>query len=1127
MKAYAQISKYQIENPKNVKGVKRVKKMKKILATVISILLVVGILPTAAFATGEITNGGVHTWTTQNTLLVCMIAMGVVFAGLLITAAVKKDLMKKSWFLSVMIVVLLAGIGCGAAFGFQGVTSNLTELAMPVYQLPDTTLGALVPQIASPYGTVTASTDDSLTVEVLQVSKGAFEKYIKTVRQAGFTNMATDQHTSYSAANADGYVVSIHYVENEGKMYVSVCTSTFLTNLNYNVILNGNLNGNAVTSNLNLPTTATIGAEAKVVSLVWSSSNPDVVSADGTVNRPASGTEAVLLTAEVEETGEVKLFSLNVAGETTSTVLVAEGDLYPANTAGAVTELTDFVLDSNNNSLIIDLGAVQEVNIVTLTDADRVSGLVPSNLTLWISNDNVTYTQVKGYKMLHDGLNTYLYDFSANGQYVKVHYTIWENSGTFTGAPETMISAGYEEVFGGNEVEFDVVKYRQYNYTGKDQVDYAWTLSKTCLKIADAADSSLRIYMDEEQLYHYVDGDKIMVRVPEIAQGDYVTLRIFHSTDDGAMDVSNKEYVYEVTYGTREIWLTADKDPKSPQYALTLPRGVRYPSGRLQPRDEVIGIREGTVYASTDGITWSVKANVRRNAPEGGTPVTSFGTATGFIFDTNTNRIFAMYYYREAMHDEAIPSTGIYMSYNSHYAYSDDGGLTWSDGGDMPAYNSYTNDVEGDSHYGKTYNMSGCNYNNGTVLSCYDGDGPNVDFVWNMCVRVNQLSGHVALNVLYSRDAGMTWQFSETTLGTDNDGFENGPSEATIYERDDGVLMMLYRLEVDGYRNFGVSYSTDHGVTWSEVAVSNVYAVNCQPIIQNVKVNGVSTDILAFSGFNAMGQVSRYRMPLVFSSTTDNGANFRNIQNIFFQTPFNHQTSNENYATDYCTNISYAKFGKDMYVGWNDPTGFTSADDGYPGSAMVITDFDDWFTKTNGAYDSFEHGSAESEGWYVQEGTGTIDSSKQTDGENSLHLTGDFKASRYIPYLQDGQIAINVYIGDFAYFNMELQSAYSRNEKDGVSPLYVSISGNKVSANGSSSNFATLNQNAWNTIVFDLNLTEGNASVSINGTATEVDLDLTAGDYVTTFMMYDSSLLGSLTSKEVYIDELLVVDYAQ
>ena len=307
--------------------------------------------------------------------------------------------------------------------------------------------------------------------------------------------------------------------------------------LSFNQIKGSNTSAEAVTSNLTLPTTLN-GGIFSGEEISWESSNSAVISPSGNVTRPARGAEKVTLTAK-DSAGNRKEIDVVVLGNTYTSyfVKVVEGDIQPST--GKAVDYTGkvFHLDSNNNSLVCDQGAVAKVNVIKLTDLDEVSRLNRETISIWTSNDNVTYTRVEdNYKLLHVGKDWYLYNFEANARYIKVNYTLYDGAESnaqaenvlfdsvesdFANVLDGMMIVYYESAFGANGRAFSQKTVTVTNNTPKKQQDYAWRISTNGLGLGDL--SKIRVKLDNEYLYHYVDGSDLYVRIPDLEKGASVS----------------------------------------------------------------------------------------------------------------------------------------------------------------------------------------------------------------------------------------------------------------------------------------------------------------------------------------------------------------------------------------------------------------------------------------------------------------------------------------------------------------------------------------------------------------------------------------------------------------------------
>ena len=833
-----------------------------------------------------------------------------------------------------------------------------------------------------------------------------------------------------------------------------------------------NVKESAVTSNLVLPAEIKDPILSKGYAVTWTSSQPGVIAVDGTVTRPQTGTATVKLTAALAD-GSEKSFEFTVLGVSSGSgdVLVVNKDYTPATGAGVASTEYLFTLDTENNSVIVDLGEKKTVNVAELHDGDSFARLNESVLTLWVSDDNVSYTQVEGFKLLHNGDTWYLYDFEAEGRYVKVHCTHYDGKDADFIAPTAgIVTAKYESVFGGGSGSFSVSKtYTLTNNADEERFDWAWSIPKAELGVS-GTDASIRVFLGDELLYHYVDGDNVVVRVPYLGTGASVALKIL-SGNDGAMDISNKEYVHEVSYGTREAWTISD----GAHWMLKLDNGDIL----------ILGGNNSMIWRAFSydgGRTWTERETIactENFITEGG----------GFIVNSDTGRIM--------FHGHKVVSWNAgnmaLSDCKTNIIYSDDNGRTWAKLGTV------TTD--------STYALS---YTDGIQLSTYDGEGPNVDFVFPLGAQYNN-SGSFCARVAYSTDGGMTWQTSETKiLYLEGTAFESGVSECTIQERADGTLVLIGRNQASGTDHFAQSYSYDHGITWqSPASLSTVYSVNTQPIMFIYK----DKPILTWGGNNMLGDASYIRAPYSIGVSEDGMESFRNIQDLYSGYSLQGLTY---FTQNRITNQSVQVTDDDtlLTLWWNSTKGGAVRNT----VLMRVEDFYDYFYRTKGAYDSFKSGSVKYEGWETTMGTASVSDALASDGDYSMALDTAI-ATRSIPYLQNGSVSLDLYVNGSSEFSVELQSAYANVYGKGA-PLGFKVKDNVITLLGSETSSGITLQNGWNTVRLELDLDSESPSAEffVNGTSRgAVPVNTEIGDYVTFITVMNTGLL--------YVDNVLVVDY--
>lgn len=850
-----------------------------------------------------------------------------------------------------------------------------------------------------------------------------------------------------------------------------------------------------VTSDLDLKKEFLYESFTVAVPVSYRSSNESVLnSVTGKVNRPENGVENLTLTVIIN--GQEKDFDVFVIGknETEYKYLVAENDIAPA--IGVATEWSEqmFTLDVNNNSVVIDLGVITPFNSVRLYDSDEICRLNAESVTLWASGNNKNYSQIENFKFLRDGKHTYLYGFEAKGRYVKVHYTHFDDTDSDFYAPLAgMILPRYEKVFGVGDKVLSKSSVTVTNNGNSPVRDGVFELSLSALRFSGDR-TSIRVFYGDELLYHYTEGDILFVRIPVLDVGESAELTVMYGTV-GAIDISNKEAVYEINYGTRETYLTNANQ----RWLLKIPAGTKFPNGDISEREVLLSWTNTIIYGSYDGGRSWIKYGKVQSGLSSQLDGIGDSYSGGFIFDDVTGRIF----YETHCYNGFNGSDMSRSDCINKVLYSDDGGKSWK----------MADVLEPDTVDGKTFKYM-LSYSDGIKVSSYDGEGPNVDFVFPTGAQFNN-KGAFCARVAYSKDGGFTWQYSKNLLiYGDGSAFEGGMSEAYILENEKGVLVLYCRCQFNYVDRFAMAYSYDGGVSWTiektkeaweakkdnapnEVSclLSTVYATNTQPVM--FRYDGAP--IFLWGGNNALNAGSYIRNPLNLAVSYDGLETWENIQNLFGETPY------ETYlGTHYITNPSAQKVGADGLA-----VTFDRLMHG-DGMMMIVSDLTKFLYLTKGAYDSFESATPKYEGWITYKGSVGLSDDKASHGKYSMFVQINSTISRSVPYFKKGEISFDVFVEEGTKASFELQPAFSK-DSGKYAYLGVEINGFKLSAGGETIDLTS----GWNRIKIDIG---SNAVISANGETIEIALNKTVGDYVCYAVFF--------TNSSVYIDGFKVVEDA-
>lgn len=783
-------------------------------------------------------------------------------------------------------------------------------------------------------------------------------------------------------------------------------------------------------SALSLPTELNNSKYGLSSRVIWQSSDPSVVTEQGELIQPKEAGEFVSLTAFLADGDKIvskKSFSLFVkASDPSERVLWKKNDADPFSGTATAAD-TSYIVDDTNNSIVYDMGSVTEINRAVLVSRNTKNRVTGNFVALYVSDDNQTYTAIPEFCMLHADSELYFYDFSVTGRYLKIHFTYSQSpeySVAIFNSLQRAMRAYYstEPLLSGDGSFAKSVSVTVEN--PKSATVYNKIVTYTLEQLGIAASdlrsdlSDIRFRCGDAELPHYYANGVFYVRILEIAANSSVQVKVLYG-NVSAGSVSDGNATLEIEYGTKTI--------------TERPGGVAWrnsvavmPDGSLLS----VGPYDGNGYLgmerSTDGgHSWTATKKI-----------TVIGSANGqeqgggFIVDYDRNIVYFLAYKNNGSGDMYILK-------------STDSGENWTVQQSFSGIGVFT-------------------YSDGIKVSCYDGSGPNVDYVFSVVVSSyitdgSEWSGFASS--LYSKDGGETWVLSDTRIrygslpeNTYWASHESGVSEETVWEKKDGTLILYARYQ--GYDDvnrtldvphFVVAYSYDHGVTWKDIKLSTVYTTNTQPIL--AEYDGIS--LLLWGGNNSAAFRSYDRFPLNVAYSVDDAENFIGIMDISYQTELMHRIEYRPDSEKYIvTNPDIAVFEKG---------GVDCAYILITNYRILIENFSNYLYKTKGAFDSFETGDAASEGWATVSGTTvdpgpdtkvpgelpTIGKTGATDGEYAMQLGSYTEVSRSVPYTQKGEFFFDWYIerlGGGTTF--ELQAAYNR-KANITSPvvLYISSAG--------------------------------------------------------------------------------------
>jgi len=751
-----------------------------------------------------------------------------------------------------------------------------------------------------------------------------------------------------------------------------------------------------------------------------------------------------------------------------SSVLVLSNDRNPYTGALVTMESGQvFTFDTAYSSIGLDFGEKTKINNIVLTDGNNSNRIHRADLSLYVSDDNANYTRIKDFTATKTGGKVYIYNFTADARYVKVHchhgvplqeYMMAES---FINYIDDMMSASFSTLPGTGGGEFLMVKELSVT-PEKDMNDSVAFVDKSLL--SDTGNTPLRFVLDDGYvLSYYTDVKGTYLRIPEAKAGTTVNVSVYGSNQNAA-ELSDMNSVFEVTYGNKTGYHLNNGN-----YFRSNISVAQAPNGDVvilanDKADTTLHMSR----SSDGGRTWTepVKVTDRDiNCTNGG---------GGFIVDKNRGMMYFVGYFGS-----------VNSSYSPGVLSSSDNGLTWTK---RPYHVQMNGSI-------------GCVYENGIISKSYDGDGPDIDYVFPFNCFETASSGATA-GVAFSRDNGRTWQSSPTNVGFWPENWEEaheaGVSEDTLAYLSNGDMAIIARNQWPNENHYAQSVSHDNGFTWVEDAWrSNIWASNGDPNLMNYK----DDIVLLWPGNTNANGTTYTRYPLSIAYTKDDMATWNNKMNVWEGTTYG--VYNSEYDRSYATQpgfnrVSY-KDSDDMYVFWT----HHGAGNGVEGQASIdgilIEDFEDYLYKSKGAAEDFEADEAKYENWFqikaktFSNATVSISTDKANTGERALKLKAagsPLIANRSMPQLMNGEISYDIFVDSISSGNglyMDLKGVYNSNPLSGtVYSLKFDKDGNVYVLNPDGeyaqnvTSVATLDLTKWNNIKIKFDRATDVAKLYIN-----------------------------------------------
>ncbi|THF77328.1 sialidase family protein [Cohnella fermenti] len=689
-----------------------------------------------------------------------------------------------------------------------------------------------------------------------------------------------------------------------------------------------------------------------------------------------------------------------------------------------------FSLDSGLNSLGADLGAEETFNLIELdSDGNGTHRVEKADLSLYVSDDNVTYEKVPDWDFLKLDRSLLLYNFSETARYVKVHSHYDDTNAEYSGSNlQAMLEvyelpAGTWTASGGgewsyrkavtvtnpnNETIYDRPVHLSGSSLGTSALISAGRLQADYrdVRFADAAGRELSFYKDDGGFY---------VRLPEMAPLATATVYFYYGNPQAAFSGGGQEAL-QVEYGNKTFTPQGDDGL---EFGANI-KPVRLPDGTLMLMAQT-DIDNGIYarYSFDDGMTWSVPEPLISPGSRSGISLDSPGGA--YVDETTGDLFVAFYSYHyfgvwDGVHsclDDSVCRSDLYVVKATGFS----GGKPSF--GAPVAVSGMMSSLGNPVNYAVTYSNPIRTSTGRLVVTFGFAIGDD---------------GTFAAGVAYSDDNGLTWTKSASDLTIPSIGGEGGVSETAIIERADGSLIIYARQQRGDKTTLAESVSVNNGTTWSAAQDSDILSSNTFPALSRDEDGSI---LLNWSGHNAMGGTSYQRNDLTIAYSQDETLTWDGYRNVLdrtiLSTPGWYSEGERRQAVE----SDKVPAGENAYLfSWSGGTQTGS---------VLVEDFYRYLYRSHGALDDFEYERAAGttdngtrlagDYWWKTTSFGTVTTSgtQAKEGVQSLRIYDHVSnvtptgASRLFPAVRKGTVELSLYGTSFTNgLNLSLQEGYSQ-----------------------------------------------------------------------------------------------------
>jgi len=644
-------------------------------------------------------------------------------------------------------------------------------------------------------------------------------------------------------------------------------------------------------------------------------------------------------------------------------------------------------------------------------------------LSLYISQDNSSYSKVTDWDFLKLGPIIVLYNFSETARYVKIHnhfddadpefavsnvqdmmtvFDVPPGRWTASGGGDWLYRKPIVVANPNNVAIYDRAVYVEKSALGVEALISAGSMQPDFRDVRFAG-------ADGKEMPFYRDDGGFYVRIPAMTALASLDIYMYYG-NPAASFVGGGQEALQVEHGNKT--LTVHNDPG---FGGNI-KPVRLKDGTLMliaQTNAVKGIY--AKYSFDGGRTWTAAEPLIDPGSRSGVSTDSPG---GAYVDPVSGEVFiAFYSYHyygvwEGMSnclDPAVCRNDLYVVKSTGFA---DGKPVFG----APLQIAGMQSALGNPiHYALTY-TNPIRLGTGRLV---------IPFAF-----VNSNDGAFAASVVYSDNNGVSWTKSASDLTIPTSGGEGGVSESAIIERNDGTLLMYLRQQRADKTALGMSVSTDRGETWSAVADSDILSANTLPAMSR---DADDTILFNWSGHNAMGMTSNYRNNLTVAYSDDETLTWKGYRDLLGRT----RLSSPGWYTDsWVTESDKVPAGEDAYLfAWS----------GTKATSLLVEDFSRFLRRSHGAMDDFEYvrggaapndrKSLSNDYWWqsTRPGVVAVSGNQARQGEKSLRIYDNIdnlavtSASRLFPATVKGSVSFSVYGASFGNgLYMSLQEGYSQ-----------------------------------------------------------------------------------------------------